>query len=264
MIDELLKGCFRMPSPKNPRHWFVADWLVSTEVELLESEGATPRGIAVIDELNTMYARTGALNPIRTKVVSAVHNMFHAGQKNVAVLEVGARDGALLRTIGEDLADAERPVSLHGTESRQNLVDLARTRSIGSGLQTDYSVSKDGRLDRFSDGTFDIVFSAFMLHHCSGPNLLGALTECNRVSRGWVFHLDLERSLGGVIGLWLTYTLLGARLSRHDAVLSCRRSMRRKEIAQRLAEVDPTHPARVRRVSPFRWCSETLISNAKP
>ena len=107
-------------------------WLVSEETELLEAEGATARGIAILDELKAVYSRTGAERPIRNRVVSASRELFSNGQSEIRIIEIGARDGTLLRQIGEDLADAGIHSELHGVEFRENIVELARQRGAAA------------------------------------------------------------------------------------------------------------------------------------
>ena len=187
-------------------------WLVSEDIELLEAEGATSRGISIIDELNAVYARTGAVQPIRSKVVAAVRELLNSGQREVRIIEIGTRDGTLLRQIGADLVDGGLQAELHGVEFRENLVELARLRASKAKGNMNFHFVERKNLDSLRLGSFDIVFSAFTLHHQSRTEIADLLAQCQRMSRAFVFHLDLDRSLLGAICIWLVYTVLDLSL----------------------------------------------------
>lgn len=50
------------------------------------------------------------------------------------------------------------------------------------------AVSYDGAMLPFRDGTFDLVYAVFVVHHC--PDVDSALTELSRVSRGRVLLIE--------------------------------------------------------------------------
>ena len=237
-------------------------WLVSEETELLEAEGATARGIAILDELKAVYSHTGAERPIRNRVVSASRELFSNGQSEIRIIEIGARDGTLLRQIGEDLADAGIHSELHGVEFRENIVELARQRGAAAGSDATFHCLATERLDYLGRASFDIVFSAFMLHHQSRSEITRVLDQCRGLSRRFVFHLDLDRSLYGVIGIWLVYMALGSKLSRRDSVLSCRRAYRVNEMQAALEQTELDRVTTISYAPPFRWLMETTLAEA--
>ena len=88
-----------MPSPIERAWRWLDDSLRSVNRELLEREGATPQGIRIIDELNRVYHRTGLLAQATRLVTNALQAIPGAGRQRLRVLEVGMRDGALLRRV---------------------------------------------------------------------------------------------------------------------------------------------------------------------
>ena len=63
-------GYSPMPSPNSDRFPWLDGGLRSQARELLEREGATPRGVRIIDELNKVYRRTGVLSQV-TQLIGA-------------------------------------------------------------------------------------------------------------------------------------------------------------------------------------------------
>ncbi len=241
-----------MPGPCNIKGRWIDRWLCSDAVELLEQEGATPQGIRIIDELNRVYRRTGIWQKMIDKLLSSAR-CFATLQQPVKVLEIGMRDGTLLRELGDCGQVEDIPLELHGVEFQANLVELAcrQQASAPSAIQFHYAATRDLRI--FTDHSFDLVYSVFVLHHQSPSELRELLTASLRLTRGLVFHLDLSRSLSAVMLIWSYYTLLGFRHSRRDAVLSCRRAYRPAEIACVLRELGVPQPLGVVRLPPCYW-----------
>ncbi|GEM_PF-4441326 len=241
-----------MPEPCNIKGRWIDRWLCSDAVELLEQEGATPQGIRIIDELNRVYRSTGVWPKMIGKLLSPARRLA-AVQQPVRVLEIGMRDGTLLYELGDRGRVEGIPLELHGVEFQANLVEWARQQQASApiALQFHYAATRD--LRTFTDHSFDLVYSAFVLHHQSPPELRDLLTASLRLTRGLVFHLDLSRSLGAVMLIWSYYTLLGFRHSRRDAVLSCRRAYRPAEIACVLRELGMPQSPRVVRLPPCYW-----------
>ncbi|NJK91561.1 MAG: methyltransferase domain-containing protein [Blastochloris sp.] len=83
----------------------------------------------------------------------------------------------------------------------------------------------------FPDHSMDVVTCQLALHHFSDDDAVLILRELLRVSRRWVFVTDLERSSLGYAGVWLLVHLwLRHPMTRHDALLSVRRSFTAPEL----------------------------------
>ena len=153
-----------MPSPIERAWRWLDDSLRCVDTELLEREGATPQGIRIIDELNRVYHRTGLLDQATRLVTNALQAIPGAGRQRLRVLEVGMRDGALLRRVAERSDDLDLPVELHGVEFRANLVRLAQARQQPKPGPIEFHVAASPRLAEFPDRSFDLVYSLFSLH----------------------------------------------------------------------------------------------------
>ena len=161
------------------------------------------------------------------------------------------RDGALLNKISEFGVANNIPLVLHGVEFMDNLVKFAKKRqAINNTPLKAYCISKKD-FGAFTDNCFDIVYSAFVLHHQTLPELKALISESFRMSKFSVFHLDLSRSLISIILVWTFYTLYGFSKSRKDAVLSCRKSYRKHEINQILLRITGCEDVMVKKIPPM-------------
>lgn len=253
MIDYALIACCPMNNHIKIKGRWIDRWLCSEADELLEREGATSRGITIIDELNRAYQRTGLTARMVNAIVSEARRIHAVTGNSVRILEIGMRDGALLGEISKVAKREQIPLDLHGVEFRSNLTALANERLSANNLpiQCHYEASRN--LESFATNDYDIVFSTFVLHHQSQDELEKLLSASFRVSRYAVLHFDLTRSLWAMVLIWSFYTLFGYITSRHDAVLSCRRAYRPSEVTTIMGELNVGRGAKVARVFPLYW-----------
>jgi len=262
MIENVQKGYLLMHKLLTIMQKWADKWIRSDAVELLESEGATPQGIKIIDELNRVYRQTGLSTKITQAVGNEAQRIYKATGKPVRILELGMRDGTQLKELSHFGLTESIPMELHGTEFRQNIVDLAekRLKSHRVPIHCHYKYPLD--LQSFPSDDFDIVFSTFVLHHLSYEELKQILLASFQISRYTVLHIDLSRSIFGIILLWGYYTLFGYRRSRHDAVLSCRRAYRRNEISALLQKLNLNSSAKIKYIFPFYWSIHRPFNNS--
>jgi len=227
--------------------------ICSNDIELLEREGATPRGILMIDEINRVYKKTGLTEKIVHSIVEEARYIYKRTGKAVRILELGMRDGTQLKELNDFGKMEGIPLELHGVEFKENIVDLAREKlsSLKPKIYSYYDDSDDLKL--FKDNDFDIVYSSFVLHHRSYEEMKQVILASLRISRYSVFHTDLSRSLFGIISLWIYYTLFGYWKSRHDAILSCRRAYRQKEILNALKKLKLDPYVSIKKIFPLYW-----------
>ena len=129
-----------------------------------DTQGLPLQGIRIIDELNRVYHRTGLLAQATRLVTNALQAIPGAGRQRLRVLEVGMRDGALLRRVAGRSDDLDLPVELHGVEFRANLVRPAQLRQQPKPGPIEFHVAASPRLAEFPDRSFDLVYSLFSLH----------------------------------------------------------------------------------------------------
>lgn len=227
--------------------------ICSDDIELLEREGATPQGKLIIDELNRVYTKTGLTEKIVHSIGEEARRIHQRTGKTVRILELGMRNGTQLKILDHFGKMEGIPLELHGVEFRQNIVDLAREylSGVNPNIYCHYDDSDD--LQSFKENDFDIVYSAFVLHHRSYKEMKILLLASLKISRYSVFHMDLSRSMFGIIVLWIYYTVFGYWKSRHDAILSCRRAYRHKEISDVLHELELDQYVSIKKLFPFYW-----------
>ncbi|HEX9729207.1 MAG TPA: methyltransferase domain-containing protein [Gemmatimonadales bacterium] len=86
------------------------------------------------------------------------------------------------------------------------------------------------------DRSVDIVLVSQFLHHLDRDAAVAVLRRLNRLARLGVIVLDERRSFVAVVGFWIGATLLRFHpVSRHDGVLSIRRSFDAPELASVIA-----------------------------
>jgi SAM-dependent methyltransferase len=175
-------------------------------------------------------ARTGLLDRVVGLVVAELQRLSATPQAPLRVLEIGCRDGALLRRVGERAEQVGLAVSLHGVDFHDNLVALARDRARKTQLEMHFHHAGSPRLEGLPKREFDLVCSLFSLHHFDEADLEAILRAGHRVARGLSLHVDLQPSLVNASLVWLTYTVLGCRRARADSVLSVRRAHRMKKV----------------------------------
>jgi SAM-dependent methyltransferase len=253
MIDHAPSACCAMTDYMKIKGRWIDRWLCSEADELLEREGATSRGIAIIDELNRAYQRTGLTARMVNAIISEAQHIHAVTGNPVRVLEIGMRDGSLLGEISKTAKCEQIPLDLHGVEFKTNLAALANERLSSQELPVQGHYEASRRLDIFDSNEFDIVYSVFVLHHQSQDELKQLLSASFRVSRKAVLHLDLTRSLWALVLIWSFYTLFGYRVSRQDALLSCRRAYRPNEVATIIGDMNIGRGVKVTRVSPLYW-----------
>jgi len=195
-----------MPDETTIKRRWIDRWLCSDAVELLERKGATPRGIAIIDELNRVYRRTGLTARVVNALLGEAERIHGATGNPVRILEIGMRDGDVLRQVAEVGTSKQIPLELHGVEFRPDIAALAKTRLSAHRLSVQIHYEPSRELLLFGAGEFDIVFSTFVLHHQSPEELSKLLSASFRLSRCVVFHLDLTRSMWALVLLWCFYT----------------------------------------------------------
>jgi len=226
-------------------------WIISNKEEELESRGLTPKGRRVLEELNQIYEYTGVLRKLVKTLEPEIRKIYDKEQRPVKILDIGMRDGTLLHLIGEFGVASRIPTELQGVEFRADLAAFAKEQCISRGdrIQVYHDAQKE--LKAFMPGSLDIVCSTFMLHHHTPEEVSSILRASFKLSRFSVYHLDLSRSLHGILALWIIYTLLGFRESRSDSVLSCRRAFRKKEIEDMIGQINESGGVQVRRAFPF-------------
>lgn len=221
------------PPPVFVRGAWYDRWLVSDAVEELEARGLEGRGREIIQEFNRLYERTGILRRMAATLAPELRRIHARTGHPVRVVDMSTRDGMLLRLLAEACPDV--PLSLHGVEFREDIVDYARERvaTRGDAIEIHYDPSRE--LAAMADDSCDVVCSTFMLHHRTPAQCERILAASRRVARHAVCHFDVRRSWLAVVLTALFSTVMGFTLTRRDSVLTFRRAFRPREMRALLA-----------------------------
>ena len=144
-------------------------------------------------------------------------------------------------------------LTVTATDVRSEIVDVARSRSVGVGNLEIVQAHVLTGLD-FADHAFDVVHSSLLLHHLEPVELTAMLREMGRVARAGVIVNDLDRRRLW----WLTAKALGTlatrnEYTRNDAPLSVARAYRPDELSALAADAGLREVKRRWARPPYRY-----------
>ena len=150
-----------------------------------------------------------------------------ANCQSLSILDVGAGDGLLGRTIGDWAANRGwnwRVVNLD--------TSLAALALNGNGL----NVAASAMQLPFGSASFDVVVTSNMVHHLKDAEATRLLQEAWRVARRAIVLSDMHRNLGLYLALMLLLCFQDHPTSfKSDALISVKRGWRKADFT-RLAE----------------------------
>lgn len=130
-----------------------------------------------------------------------------------AVLDVGCGTGTLLGIVAHDL---EGPLRLCGVDAATEMVAYARQKADAKDVPMELQIACANHLP-YADGSFDVAFCTFVLHHLQANTKPAVLHEIRRVLRpgGRIVVADFCKPR---IGLSLPWLLHAARhrIPRHS------------------------------------------------
>lgn len=178
------------------------------------------------------------------------------------VVDLGCGSGFVVRWLAAHVDDPD--VELVGVDLEATLVDEARRLAEIEQLRCRFEVGD--ALD--PQVAASIVVSTGVLHHLRGEALDRFFAAHDRPSLQGFVHLDFQPSPLAGAGAWLFHrTRARLAVSRHDGVVSARRSHDRVRLAEAVRAIEPAFevralPARVR-ATPFP-CVLTTLVGARP
>ena len=157
-------------------------------------------------------------------------NVFrhHPAGEQMTILDVASGSVDIPRIMTRWARRNYRTVSIIATDINPDVLKLARDTGSDEAVRL---VTADALHLPFADNAVDVVACSFFLHHLDRPDVIEALREMRRVSRGRVLINDMVRSWPSFLGAWLFSRIFSRNpISRHDAPLSARRSYTREEL----------------------------------
>lgn len=165
-------------------------------------------------------------------------SQFETGQ-SITILDVATGSADIPERLALWAREQGHEMTIIATDRNPDVLKMSKGPDDCDDVQL---VAADALQLPFSDNSFDVAASSFFIHHLTKDEAVAALREMSRVSRHGVLVNDLVRSWPSFIGAW-TFTRIFTRngISRHDAVLSARRSYSSAELVElaRLAGLEP-------------------------
>ncbi|MEM7480671.1 MAG: methyltransferase domain-containing protein [Acidobacteriota bacterium] len=164
----------------------------------------------------------------------------------VVAIDLGTGTGEMVERLRRPLA--RRGVDLSLVAVDRQIAHLAAGRRAGFGH---LPVVADAAALPFREGTCDWAISTLFFHHFDGSANRAILKEMRRVSRRGLAVVDLRRNpLAGLLVRLLLPALGVCRITRHDGIVSVRRSWRLDDLRRLVRDwPDP----QIRRRFPFRF-----------
>ena len=154
----------------------------------------------------------------------------HPAGEQMTILDVASGSVDIPRIMTRWARRNHRSVSIIATDINAEVLKIARDTGSAEAVRL---VTADALHLPFADDAVDVVACSFFLHHLDRPDVIDALREMRRVSRGRVLINDMVRSWPSFLGAWLFSRIFSRNpISRHDAPLSARRSYTRDEIIE--------------------------------
>ncbi len=227
-----LPGAGRLRSARIGRPSFLASRDQSGEQEWMDLPGQDPT------LLSTMFTDLQRVNRwlggswITTRGLDRIFRE-HPVDEAVTILDVASGSGDIPRAISGWARRRKRTVSIVATDINPVVLGLAHRNDATENL---YLVTADAMQLPFADDAVDVAACSFFLHHLDPPDVVAALREMRRVSRGTVLINDMVRGWPSFAGAWLFSRVFTRNpISRHDAPLSARRSYTRAELREMAA-----------------------------
>jgi len=189
--------------------------------ELLDDDQGTPAEIAgSLRDLRWFNRWFGGIATLRRLFENASRI---TGRTSFSVLEVGAGDGFLVRTVATE-------VGRSGVQLDVTLLDRAASHLPVNGWMP--KVAGDALRLPFQDSSFDLVSCSLFLHHLSPEQAVAFAHEALRVSRTAVLVHDLIRHPIHLAFACAGLPLYRSRITRHDAPASVRQAYTVPEVVR--------------------------------
>ena len=158
--------------------------------------------------------------------IKALRSSINGSFLNIA--EIGCGGGDNLRVIKDWGNKKEIKMKLTGIDMNRECIRFAKEKISNTGINF---ICTDYRLVHF-DEPQDIIFSSLFCHHFSNDELVAMMQWMHHQSRVGFFINDLHRHPVAYYSIkMLTKAFSKSYMVRHDAPLSVKRGLRRKEWA---------------------------------
>jgi 2-polyprenyl-3-methyl-5-hydroxy-6-metoxy-1,4-benzoquinol methylase len=142
------------------------------------------------------------------------------------IAEIGCGGGDNLRVIKQWFAKRNKKIQLTGIDINPECIAFAKQRQSNEGINF---ICSDYKLSEF-DNSPDIIFSSLFCHHFLDEELVQMMQWMHHNSKHGFFINDLHRHPLAYYSIkWLTKIFSQSNLVKHDAPLSVKRGLLKKE-----------------------------------
>jgi|GEM_PF-116124 len=237
---------------------FLAERDRSGEQEWMDLPGQDPR------LLRSMFADLERVNRwlggtwLTGRALGAISRDV-ASSRPITILDVASGSGDIPRVMARWAQQHQRNVRIIATDINPDVLRLTRSGDDDGAI---HLLTADARQLPFADDAVDVVACSFFLHHLDPSEVVIALREMRRVSRGTVLINDMVRGWPSFAGAWLFSRIFTRNpISRHDAPLSARRSYSRAELIEFAAQAG-LEPSRAFGFAGYRVALVTKVPDA--
>ena len=185
-------------------------------------------------------ARSNTLFGGTRSALRALRDLFPQLGSRASLLDVGTGLADIPAAAARAAAHRGIRLDVTGVDISPDVLHAVRTPPAAM-------VAGDARMLPVRGRSFDIVTCSQLLHHFAEPDVVAAIAELQRVSRGWVVVSDLRRSWIAAAGFWCASLALGFHpVTRHDGVASVFRGFTADELRRLVQEATGVEP-RLRR-----------------
>jgi len=153
----------------------------------------------------------------------AVSALQQAGNRQLRVVDLGCGTGYVARWLGAH-QPFEGGVEILGADYNVALIQEARRLASQENIDCSFLVANAFQLEQPAD----IIISTGVIHHFRDQGLVDFFASHNSQM---FLHVDFQPSVVSPVGAWLFHILrMRDPLSRHDGVVSARRSYQAREL----------------------------------
>ncbi len=161
------------------------------------------------------------------QILKFMNNHFPRTQKRpVRVLDCATGYGDIPRLVEKWLKTMNIQSEITAVDVNPMTLQIARESSAGT--QIHFEIADIFNLP-YPQHSFDVVMCNLALHHFSDQDAVKAVRELWRACGHILYVTDITRSDMGLLAAWIVSRFTANPISRHDAVISVKRSFSEKE-----------------------------------
>lgn len=222
-----------------PRKW-LHDKFFWDEGEYLESPNVSfHERITIVGELARANERSGFIKGMIREFESLLGDLndWRCLNRPLRLLDIGPGGGALLKALHVWAGEHNLPVELYGVDIDSEFAEYIQKKLNAESIPVRIFHGDGADLRRFSENSFDFVFSSHVIHHIRDRQEVSqCFNEIFHMARyGWLI-VDLDKRLIGPVFMKIACTINRcSKVLTQDGIKSARRAYSALEINRLLS-----------------------------